>query len=190
MLTMADVTKEPERRYLRLSEFEFNIVCRAAIEHQAADEVSCLKIRGEDHALLDDEVPVLSIPQELFALRAGTEITDFGFIKEPKGPFVPFIPEVCIMAGIMDNEKVAILTIVEFIVAQSGDADSRVTLTSVRKLYTRSNVKDDGLLVQFRPSHGELQPVVPAYLRPRFLTFVMIPFWPTATLASVACTPP
>lgn len=45
--------------------------------------------------------------------------------EEPKGPFVPFIPEVCMNVGIMDSEKEEVPTLFKFITAQSTDPECR-----------------------------------------------------------------
>lgn len=59
------------------------------------------------------------------------EMVDFEFIEKRKDPFVTFIPELCIKAGITDNNKAKIPTLAELISAQLTDADFRPALVSV-----------------------------------------------------------
>lgn len=133
---------------LRWSEFEFFIVRSARVKHQAAGAVSRLRTRGEDKAILSAEVPFLTNPQEIFACGPRTDITRPEFIEERKGLFVPFSPEVCMMAGIAENEKAEIPKLAKFIPAQSTDADCRSTLASVGKPNMRFNVDRDGVFVR------------------------------------------
>lgn len=76
---------------------------RADLKYLVADVGSRLKIKDKDQTIFDDEFPVLTIPEEIFACATKTDINHFHFIEEPKTPFVPFTPEVCMMTGIKDN---------------------------------------------------------------------------------------
>lgn len=53
--------EKPVRWRLHLSEFEFDIIHRAGIKHQAVDALSQLKTKGVDTMPLQNEVPVLTI---------------------------------------------------------------------------------------------------------------------------------
>lgn len=117
---------------MRLSELELNIVHSAGIKRQAADTLSRIKSKREDETALDEEVSVLTISQEYFAYASKTEKSELDLIEDRKGHLVLFIPEVCMMKGISDNDKLEIPTLVEFIAAQSNDADCRSTFASVR----------------------------------------------------------
>lgn len=66
---------------------------------------------------MNDEVPVLTKPQECFACVLKTEILDLGFIEKPKSKFLPFILKVCTIAGVTDNKKAEIQTLAVFITA-------------------------------------------------------------------------
>lgn len=131
-----------------MSEFAFGIVHRVGLKHQAADALLRLMTNGKEKSILDNEVPVLIIPQEIFAFVPKTDITDLEFIEVPKGLYVPFIPEVCMLAGIEDNEKTELPMLPEFISAQSTDADCRSMFTSVGKPNMSFNVDTDGVLVR------------------------------------------
>lgn len=61
ILTIAKATGKLARWRLRLSEFEFDIVYRVGMKHQAADTLSCLKTGGDQYTPLGNEVLVLTI---------------------------------------------------------------------------------------------------------------------------------
>lgn len=147
---------------MRLSKFEFDILHGDGIEHQAADALLHLKINGEDKISLEDEVPVLTISQAFFACALQTGKIFFEFIEGPKGPCVYFIPKICMMASISDNEKADIPTLAEFITAQFTDADCYTASTTVENRNTFFNVNRDGVLVRVFPLDGESQQVVHA----------------------------
>lgn len=43
--------------------------------------------------------------------------------QKSEGPLIPFIPEVCIMASVMDNKNEEVSTLAKLISTQSTDAD-------------------------------------------------------------------
>lgn len=100
---MAKATGKLAQWRMTLSEFEFDIINRAAIERQAADALSHLKTKGEDGTSLDDKVPVLAISQKRFAYAPKTKTRNLKFLEKPKRPFIPFIPKVYMVVGITDN---------------------------------------------------------------------------------------
>lgn len=100
---------------------------------------------------MHDKVPVLNIPQQIFTCAPKTETNDFQFIEEIKGLFAPFIPEVCLLAGIMGIEEAEIPSLTEFITAQFRDSDCRASVASVEKPNTYLNVHGDGVLVRCSP---------------------------------------
>lgn len=83
---MADATGKLAQECLRLSEFEFFIVHRAGIKHEAADALSRRQSSCDGETPLDDEIPILTIPQKN-ACATKTDLTDFKFIEDPKAPF-------------------------------------------------------------------------------------------------------
>lgn len=124
------------------------------VKHQAADALLSLKTKGEDNTILDDEVLVPNIPQDVFTCALRTDITDLGFKEELKGPFVLFIPEVCLVAAITDNGKAEITSLAESISAQSTDAARCSAFASVGKSNTCFNVNSDGMLVRVSPFYS------------------------------------
>lgn len=101
------------------------------MKHQTADGLWRLEIKGKDSATVEDKVAVLTAFQEVFACAPQTEITDFKFIEELKGTFVPFIQEVCKMASVTDNRKAELPMLEEFITVQYSYADCQTAFTSV-----------------------------------------------------------
>lgn len=61
ILKLADATGRLTRWQLRLQEFDFDIVHRTGVKHQATEALSWLPIDGTDITLLYDELPVLVI---------------------------------------------------------------------------------------------------------------------------------
>lgn len=110
--------------------------------------LSRLKKKDKVKTPSDDEVLVLTIYQELFACALLTNAFEVETIGESKSLFVPFISEVCMMADIIDNEKVKIPTLTEIIIAQSTDWDCRIAFASVGKPDICFNTDSDGVLVR------------------------------------------
>lgn len=130
---MAKATGRLTRWRLRLSEFEFDIFRRIGIKHQAADALSPPQTKVENRTLLDNEVPVIIETQTLFACMQETEPTDFEFINELKDPFIPFIGDVRMTAGIKNSEKMEIRTLGEISTTHYTDEDCCVAFMSVEK---------------------------------------------------------
>lgn len=61
MLNIMDVSGELAHCWLSLSEFEFDVMHRAGIKHQAADPLSPLPNDGEDTTHLNNALLVLTI---------------------------------------------------------------------------------------------------------------------------------
>lgn len=80
---------------------------------------------------MDDKVLVLTVSQALLAYVPQTELTDFELIEEPKGQFILFIPEVCMIIGTVDSDKAKIPTLPEFASRQSTDASCGLTFAFV-----------------------------------------------------------
>lgn len=161
---MVEVTGKLARWRLRLSEFEFGTAPCAGIERRAADVLSGLKNNGEGKTSLDDEVSVFTKLPAFFASVPQMETNYFEFIQEPKGLFLPFTMEVCMIAGIMDSEKAEMKTLAEFITAQYSDEDYHTAFTCVKKWSTRFNVDRDEVLARVSPLHVGSQRVVPSFL--------------------------
>lgn len=60
VLSLVKSTRRLALFCLRLSEFEFDIFCRAGIEHQAAEAFSRLPTTEEDDTPLEDDLPLLA----------------------------------------------------------------------------------------------------------------------------------
>lgn len=110
-------------------------------------------------------------------------------IRTFNSPCVRFIPELCMMAGITENVKAEIATLIEFINTQCICAELHAALVSMRRPNTRSHVGGYGVLVRSSSLYGALQQVVPASIRFLFLHHWYCNLLPV-TLGSVACTTP
>lgn len=87
ILFTAEVTGRLARWRLQLSESDFEIVHRVGITHQIADALPRLKTKDENKTQLDDEFPILTVPQASFAYVLQMDTTNFGFTEEPKYQF-------------------------------------------------------------------------------------------------------
>lgn len=66
---------------------------------------------------MEDNVLVRTVSQASLACAPQTELADFEFMKDPKGPFILFIPQFCMKAGLTDKEKAEIPTLAGIISA-------------------------------------------------------------------------
>lgn len=69
---------------LKLSYPLFSIFHYAGMQYKTANTLSRFKSNVEDRTTLDDEVPVLTVCQELFACAPLTETFDFKTMQESK----------------------------------------------------------------------------------------------------------
>lgn len=86
-----------------------------------------------------------------------TEAFELETIEESKRLVVLFIPEVYMMADIMDKKKVGIPTLAEFVDAQYSVLGCSAVFASVGKLNTRFNVDSDRVFVRVFPLKGASQ---------------------------------
>lgn len=101
---------------------------------------------------------------------------DLETTKETEGPFVSFLPKVCILAGITDNEKTETLALSEIISLHSSDSDCRVCFVSVAESNTRFSVDSNGVFFRVSELHGASWRIVPATLHPASFTFATTPY--------------
>lgn len=73
--------------------------------------------------------------------------TDFEVIEEQRSPSVQSISEVCIMAGITDNDEAEIPTLAALISAQSTNTDCFSAFSSFGKVNNRSTVDSDDVFL-------------------------------------------
>lgn len=134
----------------------------------AADALSPDNTEDDDNALSDNEVHGFFIPQEIFACAPKTKTTNFEFIEELKCLFVAFTMEVCMAAGIMENNKGKISTISELASLQFTGANCRSAFTFVGRPITLLHVESDGVffrIVLYMAQHRV------SYQPPYFLMF-------------------
>lgn len=98
-----------------------------------------------------------------------TETPDLDPIHEPKSSLVPFIPAVCMMAVITDNEEAEIQTLAEFVTVQFTKAECRAVFTVIGKPNNCFNLDGYWVLVRASFLNSVLQQVVPASLHLHFI---------------------
>lgn len=113
ILIIAEATGKLTRWWLRMSEFESDIIHCAGIKHQAADALLRLKTNGEDKSSVDDEVQVLTVHQKVFACAPQTQKSYLEFIREPDGQFIPFNLKACIIASITYSKEEELPTVTD-----------------------------------------------------------------------------
>ena len=154
ILNMADATGKLARWRLRLAEYEFDVVHRAGVKHQAADALSRLPTDGEDKAPLDDEIPVLVIQHDdeqtvstVVCVHEQYETTDGPAIELPDGA----------------------LTLDALIRAQKTDTFCKRIADTVDTPGSAFNYDRDGVLVRRSALDGSVQRVIPVAFRTHVL---------------------
>lgn len=140
---MVEVPGRLTRWSLRPSEFKLDIFHRAGKDHHATDTLSCLEIKDDESTPLDNQASVLTVSLAFFAWEPQTATIDYELIGDPKSPFLFFIPDVCMKAGITDNGRAKIPTFAELITAQSFHADRCIAFMSIGKPNTTFNIDKD-----------------------------------------------
>lgn len=64
ILNLTDSTSQLAPRRFRLSEYDFDVVHWANVNHQVADALSHLQPTGENQTLLNGDLPVLAIDEQ------------------------------------------------------------------------------------------------------------------------------
>lgn len=122
MLSLADPTKRLARWCLHSSEFDFDIVPRAAIKHRAVDTLSRLFKTAKDEKPFENELPFLAIDH---VVNANTS-------------------ETCVA---MDKPTYDLQTLAELIRAQKNYVFCRSTNAQVGCTYNKFSINSNGLLV-------------------------------------------
>lgn len=171
ILDMAKATGKLARCRFSTSELKFDIVPGAGIKPQTADALSHLKTNGKDRTILGNDISILTASEEFFAVTTVTETTELEPIDEFKSLFVLFIPEICVMVGITDNENSEILTLIEFNAVQCTDSVCRAAPVPVGKPNIHCSMDGGGVLLTVSPMDCTLQQTVPASLRTCFVHY-------------------
>lgn len=61
ILSMADATEKLARSRLRLLEYDFKVIYRAGVRHQAADVISRVRTEGKDYLDIETDIPVKAV---------------------------------------------------------------------------------------------------------------------------------
>jgi len=163
ILNLSDASGKLQRWRLRLLEFEFDVVHRPGIKHQAADALSRLNTQGEDEEPLEDEVPTLLIATE--AVEADEHEVCVIFPAEDDE--LPGLPEV--LPVVTDPATIKPISVEELIAAQSKDEYCRKLMTESDTEGSRFSYDEEGVLIRLSPLDHAQQRVIPLRLQARVL---------------------
>ena len=184
IMNLADASGRLQRWRLRLADFEYDIVHRAGVKHQAADALSRLPTNGTDQHPLDDGIPTLAIgDSETFdpydwaegvlsveeEVLAGVEdiALDACLIHGGEQPPLPGIPDV--LALDEHSTPPGEVTMSALREAQANDRYCKHIRASLDIPGTPFGVTHQDILVRRSPLDGSLQKVVPFSLIPTVL---------------------
>lgn len=162
--------------------FTVDILNRAGIKHRRDDRLARLKSNVEERTLMNDAVSVFITSQVFFVCASPTKRAHLEFNKVSKGPFMPFIQVVRMMASITKIDKGRKTSSAEFISVQSFDVGCFSALVLIGKPTSRLTVGSDRLWAQASPSGSASQEAVPAALSPSFLSLCNFLFWQSMTV--------
>lgn len=154
---------------VRIFEFMFHIVHFSGIIHQTVETMPPCKSKGEDKAPLDDESVALTISSKYFGCAAVMETVELETIMVLKDSFVSFIPGVCVMEDIRNNDKEKIVTLVRLHASQYTKLDCLTAFPSIENPVTRFKVYSSWLLTKVPPLDDTPQRVLPTSTGPLFL---------------------
>lgn len=136
LLTMTNASGKLAWCNLSLSYFQFSIVHRVRIQHQAAEALSRLLTAGADKKM-DKEVAVLNINSKTFSTVCNVETEQKG---EKPGEYttlqkrlVTFLPEVFALADKTEQSKLDIPNLNEFITTQTASNKCLLEVLTVRQ---------------------------------------------------------
>ena len=164
LLNLADSSGRLARWRLRLTEFEFDIVHRAGIKHQAADALSRLETTSTDETELRDEIPTLTEDDKPpTTVLACFDCDELDLNDETC---------VCTTTDTDENDSdglPSMITDEEFIKQQAEDEYCKEAAKSVGLPGSAFSIDKHGFLVRIAPLDGAVQKVVPASLKDRIL---------------------
>ena len=180
LLNLKDSTGRLARWRLRLSPFDYDVVHKAGLKHQAPDALSRLTTTGMDDSPIDDEIPdwapesidALALtneaPTTLMLVKDGTTELDDDFPDDPDSPGEPpsetRLPPSADPA-VLDEP----ISLEELAREQKNDRYCRSVAELVGKPQSQYDVDRRGLLVRQSRIDGALQKLVPVSLRARVL---------------------
>ena len=163
LLNLADASGRLARWRLRLAEYEYDVVHRPGIKHQAPDALSRLPTKGTDQSPLDDDIPC-------FIADSASRKED-SYEEEYEGDFdgdyALTADEVRTLREIA--ETVEPISVEELIREQAADAYCQSLLTEVTTDNSQFVIDHHGLICRRSNLDGALQRVVPVSLRERVL---------------------
>lgn len=166
LMNLSDASGRLQRWRLRLQPFEYDIVHRPGVKHQAADAMSRLNTTGTDQTDLDDEIPTVA------AVLKGPMVHQ----DEPNWDIVPYDPTSvqdtahAVNPNDDDNDiDDRPISTDEMIAEQKEDPTCVKYAALADNPKSHLTLQSNGLLVRHSPQDGAVQIVVPQSLRSRIL---------------------
>lgn len=149
-----DVSGRLDRWIIRLRDYEFNVVHRLGVKHQAANALSRISTDEEDKTPLEDSIPCLALwDAEEDQHLEGEYVNGY----DPCGKFV----EPPDMMAIAEEEyEVLSITMEEFLKGRKTDAYCKEALSTVRHITSLLDIDIEGVLMRRALLDGVLQKVV------------------------------
>ena len=177
LLNIADVSGRLARWRLRLSEFDFEVVHRPGVKHQAADALSRMQTNGEDASRMDDEIPCFLAEhhrdteaiETVATVICGNETLPERVIDWPK-PSKRIAME-GVMAIVEEDKNVEAISVEEFLQEQARDpyCQERMEKLGLEEEGAVFEIDQFGILCRRAKLDGAMQKVVPKTLRDRLL---------------------
>ena len=177
IMNLSDASGRLQRWRLRLADFEYDVVHRAGIKHQAADALSRMPTDGSDQTPLDDAIPTLAV-EASHTERSETQPDPQEFVEE--NDYLDGCPasehDFGEIAGLPDvlalndkSEPPGEITITSLREAQQNDKFCQHVRSSLDLPDSPFGVTHEDILVRRSPLDGSLQKVVPFSLIPIIL---------------------
>ena len=170
ILNLTDSTGRLTRWRLRLLEYDFDVVHRAGIKHQAPDALSRLDTDAFDAQPLQDDLPVFSID-----VTQPLEDPDLYPTADPPRDQLDVIETtVLAITPVKDIDKRAI-SIEELLAAQKQDKSCQRYAHTVGCPGSQFTFDHAGILTRISKIDGALQKVLPTSLQPVSYTHLTLP---------------
>ena len=165
LMNLSDASGRLQRWRLRLQPFEYDIVHRPGVKHQAADALSRLPTTGTDQTDLDDEIPTVA------AVLKGPMVHQ----DEPEWEIIPFDSQPLSASTVqhknhdqqdLDDKPI---TTDEMMAEQREDPTCLKYASLADNHKSHFSLTSNGLLVRHSPRDNAVQMVVPASLQSRVM---------------------
>eukprot|EP00178_Gracilaria_changii_P000278 TRINITY_DN10329_c0_g1_i1.p2 TRINITY_DN10329_c0_g1~~TRINITY_DN10329_c0_g1_i1.p2 ORF type:complete len:220 (-),score=11.84 TRINITY_DN10329_c0_g1_i1:813-1472(-) len=163
---------------LRLSEFEFDVVYRAGVKHQAPDALSRMDIDGLDNSPLNDDIPCFAMELSgncdclVATVQDGNVLHENAFLdwdEPPKGHHDRRPTGTAALAVEDEQTEPLPIPVEEFLEEQAKDPWCKGIAKHVGTAPFRFGYDHHGFLSRTSPLDGAVQHLVPPSLRDRVL---------------------